>query len=404
MDVEAPPFQSVSLGNLRVLVVDDNATNRRIQQEVLTNWKMRPTVVDGGSAALVALEQAWNTGEPYALVLLDQMMPDMDGFIVAKRIRQHPALLGYTVMMLSSADHRGDAIRCRELGVSAYLTKPVRQSVLWDAIVSVLGMLHTPESRLPQPTAHELGPNPRRMEILLTEDNVVNQRLAARLLEKRGHAVTVAVNVREAVETLERRRFDVVLMDMQMPELDGFETTALIRQKEQQSDGHVPIITMTAHALKEDRERCLAASMDGYVSKSLQLERLLEAIEVYAVSPAESPLTLDRAAALQRVGGDAELLKEILDLFEQEYPQCLAEIASAIQECDRAAHNFKGSLGNFGDSAPVTTAQALEAMGHENSLAGAQVTYQQLVRLQPALAALVNTNSGTAAVRIGPAG
>ena len=159
MDVEAPPFQSVSLGNLRVLVVDDNATNRRIQQEVLTNWKMRPTVVDGGSAALVALEQAWNTGEPYALVLLDQMMPDMDGFIVAKRIRQHPALLGYTVMMLSSADHRGDAIRCRELGVSAYLTKPVRQSVLWDAIVSALGMSHTPESRLPQPTAHELGPS-----------------------------------------------------------------------------------------------------------------------------------------------------------------------------------------------------------------------------------------------------
>ena len=422
--VEPLPVQPVNMQNLRVLIVDDNATNRRILQEVLTNWKMRPTVVDSGPAALAALEQAWHAGQPFALVLLDQMMPDMDGFMVAERIQQHPAIVGHTVMMLSSGDQRGDAVRCRELGMAAYLSKPIRQSVLWDAIVSALGTSRVTESRLPQPTAHELGPCPRRMEILLAEDNAVNQKLAVRLLEKRGHAVTVAANGREAVEALERRQFDVVLMDVQMPELDGFEATALIRQKEVANGGHMPIIAMTAHALKEDRDRCLAAGMDGYVSKPLQLERLLEAIEIYAVPsareasvpdfdvatlPAESAFTLDRAIALQRVDGDAELLKEILDLFSQECPQFMAAIHSAIQKRDpaalnRAAHTLKGSLGNFGDSPPVATAQSLETMGQENNFVGAEAMYQKLAqemaRLNPALAALVTTDPGTGAVEV----
>ncbi len=424
---EPPPSPPVNLRNLQVLVVDDNATNRRLLQEILINWKMRPTVVDSGPAALAALEKAWMAGEPYALVLLDAMMPDMDGFMVAERIRQHPALLGHTVMMLSSADHVGDAARCRELEVSAYLSKPIRQTVLWDAVVAALTASQVPESRLPQATARNLGLCQRRMEILLAEDNAVNQKLAVRLLEKRGHAVTVAANGREAVEALQRRRFDLVLMDVQMPELDGFEATALIRRNEQQSDGHVPIIAMTAHALKEDRDRCLAAGMDGYVSKPLQVERLLETIEVYAMPsareisaadstaamPVESPPTLDRSVALQQAGGDAELLKELLDLFVQECPQCLAAIGKAIQQRDpaalrRAAHTFKGSLGNFGHSAPIATAQVLETMGYENRLAGAEETFQQLVRqmarLQPALAALVNADSGTEPVEIGPTG
>jgi len=425
--VAAPLVQPVNLQNLRVLVVDDNATNRRILQEVLTNWKMCPTVVDSGPAALAALEQAWHAGEPYALVLLDQMMPDMDGFMVAERIRQHPALLGHTMMMLSSADHRGDAVRCRELGVSAYLSKPIRQSVLWDAIVTAMGTSHVSESRLPQATTHALGPCPGRMEILLAEDNAVNQKLAVRLLEKRGHSVTVAVNGREAVEALERRPFDVVLMDVQMPELDGFEATALIRQKEAANGGHIPIIAMTAHALREDRERCLTAGMDDYVSKPLQLERLVEAIEAYALPPAreasastpiaeppaESPPILDRAAALQHVGGDAELLNEILIMFQQECPKYLAAIDDAIQKRDpaalrRAAHTFKGSLGNFGDSPPVNTAQILETMGHDNNLAGAEAAYQKLLQqmaeLQPALAALINADPKTESVGRGFAG
>ena len=422
--VEPLPVQPVNMQNLRVLVVDDNSTNRRILQEVLTNWKMRPTVVDSGPAALAALEQSWHAGEPYALVLLDQMMPDMDGFMVAERIQQHPAIVGHTVMMLSSGDHRGDAVRCRELGLAAYLSKPIRQSVLWDAIVSALGTSRVTESRLPQPTAHELGPCPRRMEILLAEDNAVNQKLAVRLLEKRGHAVTVAANGREAVEALERRQFDVVLMDVQMPELDGFEATELIRRKEVANGGHMPIIAMTAHALKEDRDRCLAAGMDGYVSKPLQLERLLAAIEIYAVPsareasvpdfdvatlPAESAFTLDRSIALQRVDGDAELLKEILDLFSQECPQFMAAIHSAIQKRDpaalnRAAHTLKVSLGNFGDSPPVATAQSLETMGQENNFVGAEAMYQKLAqemaRLNPALAALVTPDPGTGAVEV----
>ena len=307
------------------------------------------------------------------------------------------------------------------------MSKPIRQSVLWDAIVTAMGTSHVSESRLPQATTHALGPCPGRMEILLAEDNAVNQKLAMRLLEKRGHSVTVAVNGREAVEALERRRFDVVLMDVQMPELDGFEATALIRQKEVASGRHIPIIAMTAPALREDRERCLAAGLDDYVSKPLQLERLLEAIEVYAepsapeasvpdsvaAPSAESPFTLDRATALHHVGGDAELLKEILDLFMQEYPLYLSAMGSAIQKRDPAAlrlaaHTFKGSLGNFGEPPPLATAQALETMGHENHLAGAEEAYQQLVRqmdcLQPALAALVNADPGTEPVGIGQAG
>ncbi len=363
------------------------------------------------SEALVALERAWNAGEPYALVLLDAMMPAMDGFMVAEQIRQHPVLVGHTLMMLSSADHHGDAIRCRELGVAAYLSKPIRQSALWDAMVSVMGTSRKPESALPLRTDHTLEPCPQRMKILLAEDNLVNQKLAVRLLEKRGHAVTVAANGREAVDALEQRQFDVVLMDIQMPELDGFEATALIRQKESALGGHVPIIAMTAHALKGDRERCLAAGMDAYVSKPLQAESLLEAVEAYAAKPtrdsphpnsrtaivSESPLMFDRAAVLARVGGDAGLLKEIRDLFTQECPQYLEAIRRAILENDpeklrRAAHTFKGSIGNFGDSPALAAAQALETMGRENHLNAAQEMFEQLLRhmdrLQPALADL----------------
>ena len=225
-----------SIQGLPVLVVDDNATNRRILEEVLTNWRMRPTAVDGGAKALAEMERAQDAGKPYALILLDAMMPGMDGFHLAEAIKHRPGLAGATMMMLSSAGQREDAARCRALGMAAYLTKPIKQSDLLDAIMTALDHAAHPALESGAGAHPALPAALRPLRLLLAEDNAVNQRLAVRLLEKRGHAVTVAANGRQAVEALEETRgagrFDAVLMDVQMPEMDGFEATAAIREGE----------------------------------------------------------------------------------------------------------------------------------------------------------------------------
>ncbi len=274
------PAEPARLHGLPVLVVDDNATNRRILQEMLTNWGMKPTVVEGGREALAELERARAAGSPFAVVLLDAMMPEMDGFTLAERIRHDPEPVGATLMMLSSANRREDAARCRELGVATYLTKPIGQSTLLDAIMTSLGAIASAEDHA-VPAAAQTAPaaGRRTLRLLLAEDNAVNQRLAVSLLEKRGHQVVVAGNGREALAALDGRRFDAVLMDVQMPEMDGFEATAAIRAREAATGAHTPIIAMTAHALKGDRERCLAAGMDGYVSKPLRSRELFEVLE-----------------------------------------------------------------------------------------------------------------------------
>ncbi len=268
--------------HLPVLIVDDNATNRRILKDVLTNWQMNPTAVEGGQQALVALEQAKETGVPFPVVLLDAQMPDMDGFSLAQQIKDDSRLAGATIMMLSSAGQRGDALRCRELGIAAYLTKPVKQSELFSAILALLGA-STAKQRGPQLiTRHSLRENREGYQILLAEDNRVNQRLAGRLLEKAGHSVVIASNGLEAVAAFEKENFDLILMDVQMPEMNGYEATASIREKEKAIGGHIPIIAMTAHAMKGDRERCLAAGMDNYVAKPIKNKELFEAIAVCA--------------------------------------------------------------------------------------------------------------------------
>ena len=262
-----------------MLVVDDNATNRLILDELLAGWGMRPTAVDGGPAALAAMRQAGDAGEPFPLVLLDAMMPEMDGFAVAERIQRDPELAGTAVMMLSSADLRGDAERCRALGIAAYLRKPVKESELLDAILAVLGVAPVTRAEPSSPAADALPPPSRRLRILLAEDTPVNQRLAVTLLEERGHTVVVANDGREALDILERESFDLVLMDVQMPRMDGFEATAAIRAREAGTGRHIPIIAMTAHAMKGDRERCLAAGMDGYISKPIRAEQFLAVVE-----------------------------------------------------------------------------------------------------------------------------
>jgi signal transduction histidine kinase/CheY-like chemotaxis protein len=283
----AEPLRPEELRDLPVLIVDDNFTNRRVLHGMLSRWGMRPTAVDGGRAALQALEIAKSTGRSFPLILLDGQMPEMDGFTLAEYIQKDPGLVGAAIMMLTSAGHVGDAARCRELGVLAYLVKPIRQGELLNSIRQVLQK--TPENK---PTAlvtrHSLREPRNRGQILLAEDNAVNQALAVRLLEKRGYAVSVAGDGRAALAALEKNSFDLVLMDIQMPGMDGFEATAKIREKEKKTGEHIPIVAMTAHALKGDQERCLAAGMDGYVSKPIRTSELFRTIESLIERKSES--------------------------------------------------------------------------------------------------------------------
>jgi two-component system sensor histidine kinase/response regulator len=269
------------LKGVKTLIVDDNRTNRRILEGMLTRWGMKPSQVESGNEALKALADAQAAGEPYRVILTDMHMPKMDGFGFIERIRENQHLSAATIMMLTSAGHRGDAARCQALGISAYLLKPIRQSELKVAIARILGAAeHNDE--LPLITRYSLGDAgeaSRSLRILLAEDNPVNQRLAVRMLEKRGHRVAVSCNGREALEALAADAFDLILMDVQMPEMDGFEATAAIRKNEAGSGKRMPIVALTAHAMKGDRERCLANGMDEYLAKPIRPEELDELLE-----------------------------------------------------------------------------------------------------------------------------
>jgi PAS domain S-box-containing protein len=275
--------------DLHALIVDDNFTNRRVLHGMLTRWGMKPTAVDGGRAALQALEIAKTVGNPFPIILLDGQMPEMDGFRFAEHVQNDPSLAGATIMMLTSAGHLGDAARCRELGISAYLVKPIRQSELLEAVCTLLDKAASPISA-PLVTRHTLRENKHRIRILLAEDNAVNQTLAVRLLEKRGHSVTVVGDGAAAVAMFRKQSYDVVLMDVQMPGMDGLEATRAIREFEKLSRRHIPIIAMTAHALKGDRDRCIAAGMDDYVTKPIRTSELFAALE--KLTDSKVPATL----------------------------------------------------------------------------------------------------------------
>jgi CheY-like chemotaxis protein len=275
-----PPLQvqSARVRGLPVLVVDDNATNRRILTEMLKQWGMQATAVASGQAALAVMTQAIEVAQPFALGVLDAVMPDMDGYTLATRIKAMPALADTPLLMLTSACQPWGASRCQEAGIAASLIKPISQEGLWYAILVALGTPAAPPAA-PVPSSPDVGAEQRQLRVLLAEDNVVNQKLAVRLLTKRGCTVVVANNGKEALAALARGPFDVVLMDVQMPEMSGFEATSAIRQRERETGGHVPIIAMTAHAMRGDRERCLEAGMDHYVSKPIRAQDLFEAID-----------------------------------------------------------------------------------------------------------------------------
>ena len=266
------------LKGLPVLVIDDNKTNREILGDIILSWEMAPTVV-GGEDALGVLEDAKSSKRLFSLVLLDATASKKGGFKIAEEIKKNPDWAVPTIMMTSSAGMRGDGERCRKLGIAAYLNKPIKQSELFDAVLTVLGIRGTGAEKHELVTKHSIRESRARLRILLAEDNPVNRKLALKVLEKMGYTTDVAVNGKDAVDAFGREKFDVILMDIQMPEMDGFEATAAIRKMEQADGGHIPIIAMTANAMKGDREECLDAGMDGYVSKPIQVSKLAETIE-----------------------------------------------------------------------------------------------------------------------------
>ena len=367
------------LSNLPVLVVDDNDTNRRILCEMLVNWRMRPSASAGAGDALRMLKDAETAGQPFRLLLSDGQMPEMDGFMLAEAVKSDPSLRHLPMILLTSAGRPGDGARCRKLGIAGFLQKPVKQSDLLDTLSDALAGKPLPSvAEASVPEVAPLSPA-RALRILLAEDNAVNQQVASRILEKRGHAVVVVGNGREAVDRLAaggEAPFDVVLMDVQMPEMDGLDATAAIREREKATEAHVPIVAMTAHAMEGDRERCRQAGMDGYVSKPVEAERLVAAVELAAGR-------FDSTVAAARLGGDRHLLREMLDLFMTECPGMISAVRSAIDASDaaalrRAAHALKGSVANFAAPRPVEAARRLEKLGIDGDLSGAEAAFHEL--------------------------
>ncbi|MGO9612311.1 MAG: response regulator [Dissulfurispiraceae bacterium] len=394
------PEKLENLDGLRVLIVDDNATNRRILEEMLKNWRMSPSTVDNARAALQAMVMAKEKGEPFSLLLLDANMPVMDGFDLVEKLKEVPDLGGATIMMLTSSGQRGDAARCRDLGISAYLIKPLKQSSLLDAITTVLGRIEPEGADAPLVTRHSLRRKQRALRILLAEDNAVNRMVATTLLAKLGHTVVTAVHGREALAAIEGegdRPFDLVLMDVQMPEMDGFEATALIREREKVTGAHIPIIAQTAHAMKGDKEKCLEAGMDGYVTKPLRAADLCAIIEEVMASKSdaseniqgkgkneiEEESAFNMEEALSCADGDIELFKEVIKIFLGEYAKLISGVSNALDkgsasELSHSSHTLKGAVSNFGAGKVVDIALKLELMGKSGDLTSAMEMFTPL--------------------------
>ena len=382
-----PPatVEPAALRGLRALVVDDNQTNRLILTELLSQWGMAPEQAASGNEALKLLASESHGSAPFRLALIDADMPEMDGFALAERVKNTAEASALSMFMLSSTMQAGDIARSREAGLAGFLTKPVQPSELLDAILGVMSGTEkmTPDAR-DIPSAQHISNRGNGMRILLAEDNVVNRQLAARLLEKRGYTVVIAMNGIEALAAVEREEVDMVLMDVQMPEMDGLEAIRVIRSNEKISKRHLPIISLTAHVMKGDREKCIEAGADDYIPKPIQPASLFAAMERLCtprrddnkahVAPPAIAGSLNTAELLERVQGDRELLAEIVQLFDSGLPATLQGLRQSIaredaMEIARTAHALKGSVGNFGRGAALRAVEEMENSAKESDMA-----------------------------------
>lgn len=405
--------------DFKILVVDDYAVNRRIVLEMLKNWGLAGDEVKGARDALTKLREADEAGEPYKLLLTDLNMPEVDGYTLVEKVQQQYGEERPKIILLTSGERSDETERRQRLAIDAHLLKPIKQSDLFDAIAEVLG-----EAAVPQQIDDQL-PSLPPLDVLLVEDSLVNQKLALGVLGQFGHRVTVAGNGREAVEITASRDFDVVLMDVQMPEMDGLEATRLIRQREQGSERHIPIIAMTAHALTGDRERCLASGMDEYLSKPIRPRQLVEMIalatgkamivgptapaEPVAAPPEPEPTQgsttrlVDWELALAATAGDKDLLCELIEAYFLERPRLQRELDDSLERTDfelmhRAAHTIKGSMRLFGATRPLELAFTLEQLGRKKEVDGAMGLRDQLMaeleKLHPVLVDYVREARG----------
>jgi CheY-like chemotaxis protein/HPt (histidine-containing phosphotransfer) domain-containing protein len=347
-DIELPRFE-----RLPVLVVDDNATNRLILTEVLTNWGAYPVAVDGGLAALDALRGATSRGQPFPIALIDAMMPGMDGLELARQVRGEPAIAGVRLMLLTSAGQPDDVAQLRSLDISACLTKPVRQSELFNTMLRTMarsnGFKPAHPKRQQLEGAVDTTSAQQGMRILLAEDHPVNQKLVVRLLERMGHTVVVAEDGNEAIAALDAGSFDGVFMDVQMPEMDGFEAVRIIREREKTTGKHLPIVAVTAHAMHGDRERCLRAGFDDYLSKPIHQQEIKAVVKALADKTPRAPTIdqsmLDKLSAI--CCGDEAFGRELAESFLESAPRCLAGIDAALAHGDAGmltaqAHALRG--------------------------------------------------------------
>ncbi|MDQ3302653.1 MAG: response regulator [Actinomycetota bacterium] len=394
------------LSGLRVLVVDDNETNRKIVHHQIVSWGMKNGMAEDGQSALKMLRSATERGEPYDLAILDMRMPEMDGIDLAQKIKADPSISSTKLIMLSSIGRRGEGEKARQAGIEAYLTKPVKQSQLYDALATVMGTPAKEEAAAPEEeerqivTRHSLkeAKARSRVRILVAEDNQVNQKVAAKMLERLGYRADVAANGLEAVDALSRIPYSAVLMDVQMPEMDGYEATKEIRRREEGQEDRTPIIAMTANAMQGDRERALEEGMDDYVSKPVKLEELGAILERW-ISRDEGEEKPDDTPALEssdtsatpngsvdhskledlrelQEEGEPDILEELVEIFLGDAPRQLETLREATETVDarsvkRIAHTLKGSCGNMGAVRMAALCGELEAIGHSEDLGAA---------------------------------
>ena len=392
-----PAPVAAGLEGLPILVVDDNRTSRMILAEVLSSWSMRPVLAANGAQALQLLQAERQADRPFALMLLDAQMNGSSGFDVAETLKVDSDLVPVTIMMLSANESDEDIARCRQLGINNFIHKPIEPSDLLDAIATATGIINPKPVIAVQDTA-AAQPQSRVLHVLVAEDNSVNQRLLSDILGERGHLFMIANNGLEAVALFERNQFDVILMDGQMPEMDGYQATREIRQREQGTDRHIRIIAVTANAMKEDRAVCLAAGMDDYITKPIDADDLIAKLERHSekerskvaaiedqpqASPVSNSRVFNRQGALKRVRGKVALLKELLTVLLQDLPHTLAEIDTAIanndaEQLERAAHRMHGAVSTICADAVTEVVTRIEYLGRAKKLAGAPQAVEHL--------------------------